>query len=113
MRPTSFTKPSPHPTLGPWQKMALAPSVIYSPLDLILYSNPDYFFSEIDYYHFRKTMKMSVQLSNHIVSISKHGKWEMELLLGTPGEQITPVYLGVRPDHFSIDLRMAGASWIS
>lgn len=98
-----FHKTFPASDAGTLAEMGLAASVIYSPLDLILYSNPDYFFSEIDYYHFRKTMQMSVRLSNHIVSISKHGKLEMERLLGTPGDKITPVYLGVRPDHFSID----------
>ncbi len=82
-------------------EMALAHTVIFTPLDLILYTNPDYFLNEITYYNYRKTMQLAVRLADQIISISNHGKLEIETLLNIPGDRISPVYLGVHPEHFS------------
>lgn len=82
-------------------EMALAPSVVFSPLDMILYNNPDYFFNEMDFYNYRKTMRSAANLSDWIIGISEHGKMEIETFLHIPGRIVSSVYLGVHQKHFS------------
>ena len=81
-------------------EMALAPSVVFTPLDLILYTNQDYFPYPDEYYHYRQIMLSAARLSDRIISISNHGKMEIEKFLGIPGDKIQPIYLAVRHEHF-------------
>jgi len=81
-------------------EMALAPSVVFTPLDLILYTNPDYFLGEMAYANYRRTMQSAASLADLIIGISNHGKAEIERLLNIPGRMVRSVYLGVNPERF-------------
>jgi glycosyltransferase involved in cell wall biosynthesis len=93
------------PTLA---EMALAPSVVFTPLDMILYSNPDYFLTEKDYHYYCKVMQLAANLSDRIISISNHGKSDIERLLHFSGKLINTIYLGVHPERFSPDKQEGG-----
>ncbi len=86
-------------------EMALAPSVVFSPLDLIAYNNPDYFASESEYTTFRKNIETATNLSDQVIAISKHGKSELAQVYKAGAQNIQPVYLGIRTDQFSRELQ--------
>ena len=82
-------------------EMALAPSVTFTPLDLILFNNPDYFPAEENFYDYRKNMKTAVKLSDQIIAISDHGKAEIVKQLEIPGEWVKAIHLGIHADEFT------------
>lgn len=81
-------------------ELFVAPSVVFSPLDLISYNNPDYFNTEYDYFNYRKTLEAAAQLSDRVIAISHHGKSEIVSRLSIPENFVDVIYLGVRPDLF-------------
>jgi len=83
-------------------EMALAPTVVFSPLDLILFNSPNYFSSEFDFYLFRNRMKIAVAVSNCVIAISEHGKTDLMSYLNLPSDIIHSIYLGLS-NQFTIE----------
>ena len=83
------------------REIALAPSIIFIPHDLIAFNNPDYFPTEKNYYTFRQNLKIAAKLSDQIIAISNHGKSEIESSLNVANENIQVVYhgIGIQTDH--------------
>ena len=82
-------------------EMALAPSLVFSPLDLIAFNNPDYYPEELDYFQYRSKLKSAAMISDKVIAISEHGKNEIVSFLGVPEEKVDAIYLGVNQDIFT------------
>lgn len=100
-----FHKPFPASDVPNLLQLALASAAVFIPLDLISYSNPDYFANETDYTYFRNMINVSCLISTDVVAISEAGKQDMLNKIPIDGNKIHVVYLGIRTDSFLVGIK--------